>query len=108
MGLYHRMDVALTTRLHGAVFSAAAGTPFAAFSYLPKVQGFLREVGMGEWCIPMKDLQDEQWLFTKVADLIARRHEVADALKVNVQRVERRAQEHFNVIAHLMRRPEAA
>jgi polysaccharide pyruvyl transferase WcaK-like protein len=108
MGLYHWIDVALTTRLHGAVFSAAARTPFAAFSYLPKVQGFLREVGMSEWSIAMEDLEDHQLLFTRVADLIARRHEVTAALKANMNHVERRAQEHFNVIAHLMRRPEAA
>jgi polysaccharide pyruvyl transferase WcaK-like protein len=108
MGLYHCIDLALPTRLHGAVFSAAARTPFAAIAYLPKVRGFLREVGMEEWTIAIEMLGDEGSLFEKIANLMARRHEVSEFLKLNMEHVESRAQEHFDVIARLMRCPEAA
>jgi polysaccharide pyruvyl transferase WcaK-like protein len=36
----------LAVRLHGAVFSAMAGVPVVALSYLPKVRGFLERVGL--------------------------------------------------------------
>jgi polysaccharide pyruvyl transferase WcaK-like protein len=108
MGLYHCLDVALSTRLHGAVFSAAARTPFAALAYLPKVEGFLRQAGMQEWRIGMEMLDDEGGLFEKLASLIARRHEVSEFLRLNMGHIESRARKHFDVIAGSMRRPEAA
>ena len=39
-------EVTLAVRLHGAVFSAMAGVPVVALSYLPKVRGFLERVGL--------------------------------------------------------------
>jgi hypothetical protein len=63
---------------------------------------------MEKWSIGMAELQDEGLLFGKVAKLIRGRHEVAAMLESNIRRVERRAQEHFNIIAKLMRCPEAA
>jgi polysaccharide pyruvyl transferase WcaK-like protein len=108
MGLYRRVDLALTTRLHGAVFSAAAETPFAALSYLPKVRGFLRHVGMDEWSIGMDELQDDRRLFERVGSLVRRRHEVAEILRVNAARAACAAQRHFDTIAELVDGREAA
>jgi polysaccharide pyruvyl transferase WcaK-like protein len=106
--LYRRLDVALTTRLHGAVFSAAAEIPFAAFSYLPKVGGFLRHVGMSDWTISMDEFQDARRLFDRVASLITRRHQVAAALRENVAVARARAHRHFDTIAELLAGREAA
>jgi colanic acid/amylovoran biosynthesis protein len=108
MGIYAGIDAALTTRLHGAVFSAAARKPFLSVSYLPKVRGFLRHIGMEEWSLGVEDFQDEERLFEKMSALIARREEIAERLSENVGRAERRAQEHFDIMARLMPYPEAA
>jgi colanic acid/amylovoran biosynthesis protein len=108
MGVYHLLDLVLTTRLHGAVFSAAARKPFVAVSYLPKVKGFLRHLGMEEWSLALDDFQDEATAFRKIADLIARREEVIERLTETVSCAERQAQEHFDIIERLMRYPEAA
>ena len=108
MGIYRWIDLALTTRLHGAVFSAAARTPFLAISYLPKVRGFLRHIDMEEWSLGLEDFQDEERLFQKVARLIARREEVVKRLSENVGIAEQRAQDHFDIMVKLMRYPEAA
>jgi polysaccharide pyruvyl transferase WcaK-like protein len=107
-GAYRALDVALTTRLHGAVFSAAARKPFIAVSYLPKVKGFLRHVGMEEWSLTLEDFQDEDKVFRKIADLIARREEVVERLAQAVSRAEHEVQEHFDIIERLVRYPEAA
>ena len=106
MGIYRWIDLALTTRLHGAVFSAAAHTPFLAVAYLPKVQGFLRHVGMEEWSLALEDFQEEEHLVQKIAGLIARKQEVATRLRETVPRAQRQAQEHFDVMARLVRYPE--
>ncbi len=108
MGLYRWIDLALTTRLHGAVFSAAARTPFLAISYLPKVRGFLRHIGMEEWSLELEDFQDEQLLFQKMVSLIARREDVVKRLIENLSCAEQRAQEHFDTMVKLMRHAEAA
>jgi colanic acid/amylovoran biosynthesis protein len=108
MGIYGRIDVALTTRLHGAVFSAAARKPFVSVSYLPKVRGFLRHVGMEDWSLALEDFQNEELLFRKMAALIGRREEIAGRMSESVGCAERRAQEHFDIIARLMPYPEAA
>ncbi len=102
MGLYRRVDIALTTRLHGAVFSAAAGTPFLAISYLPKVQGFVRHVGMDEWSLSVDEFEDEETVFRKVTSLIARRKEIAAALREAVRHAQNRAQKHFEIMARLL------
>ena len=108
MGIYRWIDLALTTRLHGAVFSAAARTPFLAISYLPKVRGFLRHIDMEEWSLGLEDFQDEERILQKVARLIARREEVVKRLSENVGIAEQRAQDHFDIMVKLMRYPEAA
>lgn len=40
LNVYGHAEASLTVRLHGAVFSALAGTPFLALDYWPKVKGF--------------------------------------------------------------------
>jgi colanic acid/amylovoran biosynthesis protein WcaK/AmsJ len=108
MGLYRWLDVALTTRLHGAVFSATARTPFLAIAYLPKVHGFLRQVGMEEWSLAMPHIQDEEALFKKAAELIVRRQAVTERLNETVGNAEQRAREHFDIMSGLLCYPRAA
>jgi polysaccharide pyruvyl transferase WcaK-like protein len=108
MGLYRHIDLAVTTRLHGAVFSAAARKPFLSVAYLPKVRGFLRHVGMEEWRLATADLHDQAAVLQKIAELIGQRDEVVAHLTRSVEAAERRAQEHFDIMAGLLRCAEAA
>lgn len=61
IALYGAARATLAVRLHAAVFSAIAGTPFGAISYLPKVTGFLEqagctEAGIGPWDVTPESL----------------------------------------------------
>ena len=47
MRFYETAQATLAIRLHGAVFSAMAGTPVVGLAYLPKVRGFLERIGAG-------------------------------------------------------------
>jgi polysaccharide pyruvyl transferase WcaK-like protein len=53
MRFYETAAATLAIRLHGAVFSAMAGTPVVALAYLPKVRGFLERIGAAEGCFEL-------------------------------------------------------
>jgi len=53
MRFYETATATLAVRLHGAVFSAMAGTPVVGLAYLPKVRGFLERVGAGAACFEL-------------------------------------------------------
>lgn len=53
IGMYGLCDVALTVRLHAAVFAAIAGTPVVAIEYLPKVRGFMEFLGAEDLLVPV-------------------------------------------------------
>ena len=52
-GLYSLADVALTVRLHGAVFASRMGIPTVGLSYDPKVSGFFSSMGRQAFCFEM-------------------------------------------------------
>ncbi|MDP3984059.1 MAG: polysaccharide pyruvyl transferase family protein, partial [Acidimicrobiia bacterium] len=51
MGLLASADLVIAERLHAAVLSAAAGTPFVSLEYRPKVADFARSVGMERFLV---------------------------------------------------------
>ena len=59
VGLYAYCDATLSIRLHGAVFSAIAGTPVIAMNYLPKVEGFMKSIGMDRFLINVDHIREE-------------------------------------------------
>lgn len=72
IGVFSRMDVVVSMRLHALIFAAGQGVPLAGVVYDPKVSSFLRYIG-----------QDQ---FMDLTDL------TADGLKAMIDRcVERRA-----------------
>ncbi len=59
MRFYETAEATLAIRLHGAVFSAMAGTPVVALAYLPKVRGFLERVGLAASCFELAEATPE-------------------------------------------------
>jgi polysaccharide pyruvyl transferase WcaK-like protein len=49
-------EFAICTRMHSMIFSIVAGTPFVGISYLPKTDSLLRELGLGDWIVPMHEV----------------------------------------------------
>lgn len=62
VSLYGYFDATLSIRLHGAVFSVIAGTPVIAINYLPKVEGFMKSVGLERFLINVDIINKEQLL----------------------------------------------
>lgn len=62
IGLYSACDATFSIRLHGAVFSAIAGTPMIAINYLPKVEGFMKGIGLENYLININAIQSDRML----------------------------------------------
>ena len=52
LALTSRADRVFSMRLHGLICSFAAGTPLLGLSYDPKVDAFMEQAGLGEYCLP--------------------------------------------------------
>ena len=63
--LLARADVVVAERLHAAVIAAAAGTPFVAIEYRPKIRDFARSVGQDDLVIRSDSVSGD-----KLADLV--------------------------------------
>lgn len=51
-----KMEMTLSSRLHPAVLSAVAGTPFASLVCEYKQDGFAAQMGLSGYCLPMREL----------------------------------------------------
>jgi polysaccharide pyruvyl transferase WcaK-like protein len=71
IGLLSRLQLCVSMRLHGLIFSAAAGIPFIGASYDPKVTGFMQYMG-SDACRDLKDLE-VSWLCAQIDAIMADR-----------------------------------
>jgi len=93
-------DIIVGTRLHSLVLAVAAGVPFVAISYQPKVASFARRCGMEEYLLDISDFIDHPG---KVADLVekslASHHKVVSTLAEAVKDLRQDARQgHMRVL----------
>lgn len=67
-------------RYHSNIFAAKMGTPFLSISYEQKMEGFMEEMDLTEYCIPLKKLSSGK-LWEKWKLLISNWEEYRDHLK---------------------------
>lgn len=58
--LLSKADLALTTRLHSAIFSFISGTPVISINYQHKGEGIMRELGIGKFCLDIEKIDAEK------------------------------------------------
>ena len=104
MGVYAHADATLTTRLHGAVFSSVVGTPVLALDYLPKVRGFLRELGLESSCQPLESLQDTDVMVARLESLLATPASSRGEVAARAAEAGARLDEQLDRFADLLRR----
>ena len=71
IGVLSHLQLCVSMRLHGLIFSAAAGTPFIGASYDIKVKGFMRYIG-SDACRDIQDMETE-WLCEQIDRIMADR-----------------------------------
>ena len=60
--LFTHVDLVLTMRMHGAVFSLLSGTPSVGLAYDPKVSSLFHEFGLGSLSLPICDWSAEKMI----------------------------------------------
>jgi colanic acid/amylovoran biosynthesis protein len=53
---YADLDVLVGTRFHSVIFGLTAGTPAIAIEYEPKTSGIMNDLGLGDWVIPIANV----------------------------------------------------
>ncbi|MBC7329510.1 polysaccharide pyruvyl transferase CsaB [bacterium] len=86
------MEAAIAMRLHCAILSTIAGTPFLAISYDPKVQAFAEEIGQPFLCLEDINKNNLHNLFGKWE---------VERLKEGYLTMRKRAEEGINLLARL-------
>lgn len=84
-----KMEVVVSMRLHGLIFSSLSGAPLVGVSYDPKIGSYLRYLGYGQWT-ELGDLT-EDWLNQSIAAAAAQtgRREEFKAMTARLLEVER-------------------
>lgn len=90
VALYGLARATLSIRLHAAVFSAIAGAPVVGINYLPKVGGFLDQLGVGTQALELENVTAES-LITLMQRLLATTPDEGLALAERVAELRVRA-----------------
>ena len=69
--LYSQADLAIVMRGHGAICSAGIGTPFVSIDAHPKVRGFMKDFGLGDYSISPNDVNFSSKLFMMSMSLLS-------------------------------------
>ena len=99
VGLLGKMDVVVSMRLHGLIFSSLSGAPLVGVSYDPKIESFLRYLGSGS-CIGLGDVTEDalRRLIQEAVDSLPRREE----LRAKAQRLKDVERGNIQAVARLL------
>jgi polysaccharide pyruvyl transferase WcaK-like protein len=90
MGLLGRLDLFVSTRLHGYALAVGAGVPTVAIEFHPKMRGLAQELDLEEWVIPFRGITGDA--VTGVSASILENFDASrDRLKRNVRTATDRA-----------------
>jgi len=107
MGVYAHANAALTTRLHGAVFAVAAGTPLLALAYLPKVRGFLRQLELEDACVPLEAVHNIGSMLARIERLLTDSPHTGRVVRARVEHVAARLDGQLDRFAEVLCRNRA-
>lgn len=97
IGLLGHMDVVVSMRLHGLIFSSLSGVPLVGVAYDPKIGSFLKYLEAGT-CIELGDVSEEALnnavkhaveLLPQREELQEKAQKLKDMERQNIQAVER-------------------
>lgn len=99
IGLLSHMDVVISMRLHGLIFSSLSGVPLVGVGYDPKIASFLKYLGEGT-CIELKDVNQDNLsqALKKAVESLPRREE----LQKKAQRLKDVERENIRAVARLL------
>ncbi len=97
--LYKAADVALATRLHGAVFAARMGTPVIGLAYEDKVPGFFDQIQAPELCLSLETHAEE--LVARLEEAERRKRPIGQQLHRSVESLREGVERYADIAAAL-------
>jgi len=94
------LDLAVGMRLHFLIFAALFGVPPVGVTYDPKVNGFLKAVGLPPG-LPVESLKREE-LFSRLWETAGNGGEIAGALKKKVAGLKEQARKNAAAVATIL------
>jgi polysaccharide pyruvyl transferase CsaB len=105
-GIVARADLVLGMRLHSVIFSVAAGVPFVALEYDPKIGGLASCAGFEEFTLPFGGFES-QVLAERMRRALDRGKDDRERARGAADDLRRRARENAAIAAGLLREPPA-
>ena len=84
-------EMFVATRFHGAVFCAKSLTPFVSIDYDPKVRGFMRQMGLEEYCYKALTLKD-------LSEMYDKKSRIEKQISKKLREIEKLAYKNFDYI----------
>jgi colanic acid/amylovoran biosynthesis protein len=96
--LYASLDLLVGTRFHSVIFSLCAGIPCLAIEYEHKTSGILRDLGLGDWYLPIEDVTTPL-LVAGFERLVAEQHTLKPVIEQAVRKARHQAERGADLIA---------
>ncbi len=79
--IYSNIDMLLGMRMHSNILAALVNTPFVAISYEYKTEGISQDLGVGDYCIPVKKVNKKN-----LYDTLIKAYENKDVLEEKIEK----------------------
>jgi polysaccharide pyruvyl transferase WcaK-like protein len=93
-GIIGQCDIFIGSRMHSCIAALSQGVPCVGVAYSMKFRGVFESVGMEDWVVDGRDLNEEEAL-QRVFELYAKRDEVRDPLALKAEAARSRLKEVF-------------
>ncbi len=90
--LYSDLDYVIGTRFHSIIFSLTSYVPALAIEYEYKTGGIMKDLGLGEWVIPIEQVTTK-FLMEKFQELIEKRESYLQTLHATIAPYQKQAGE---------------
>ncbi len=99
--LVAEFDLVLAMRLHLLIFAALGAVPMVGLSYDPKVESFLRQIGLDAWGISFDELNGEM-VAQKSGEALERAQEIRETLRRVLPLLRVRAESNHELVWGLL------
>jgi len=84
-------EFVIGTRLHSLIFSSLAGVPFVGISYSEKVENFMSELGLEDYCLKNNEFENDS-LQDKITKMIENSENIRRILNEKVLKMKKHAE----------------
>jgi colanic acid/amylovoran biosynthesis protein len=99
--LYGGLNVLVGTRFHSVIFSLTSMVPALAIEYEHKTSGIMRDLGLDEWVLDIREVTGDK-LIDRFESMLEHRSEYLEQLRDVLPGYQRRARQTMNRVAEVM------